>query len=67
MKVAFNQNNIWSYPLDEIYEDPCYNCIFRLENDTCILADFIKDNFNNLFDCCNGIFISESLSDVFKL
>jgi hypothetical protein len=68
MKAAYNQNDLGLYPLDEIYEDPCDNCIFiRPENYTCILADFGESNFDELPVCCNAIFIPESLSNIFEL
>jgi hypothetical protein len=68
MKAAYNQNDLGLYPLNEIYEDPCDNCIFiRSENYTCILADFGEDNFDELPRCWNAIFISEPLSDIFEL
>ena len=68
MKAAYNQNNLEFYPLDEIYEDPCDNCIFiRPEKYTCILADFGEDNFDELPGCWNGIFIPEPLSNIFEL
>lgn len=68
MKAAYNQNDLGLSPLDEIYEDPCDNCIFiRPENYTCILADFGESNFDELPVCCNAIFIPESLSNIFEL
>lgn len=68
MKAAYNQNDLGLYPLDEIYKDPCDNCIFiRPENYTCILADFGESNFDELPVCCNAIFIPESLSNIFEL
>lgn len=68
MKAAYNQNDLGLYPLDEIYENSCANCIFiRPENYTCILADFGEDNFDELPRCWNAIFISEPLSNIFEL
>lgn len=68
MKAAYNQNDLGLYPLDEIYEDPCDNCIFiRLDNYTCILADFGENNFDELPICCNAIFTPELLSNIFEL
>lgn len=68
MKAAYNQNDLGLYLLDEIYEDPCDNCVFiRPENYTCILADFGEDNFDELPRCWNAIFIPEPLSNIFKL
>ena len=68
MKAAYNQNDLGLYPLDEIYEDPCDNCIFlNSEKYTCILADFGEDSFNELPRCENAIFISEPLSNIFEL
>ena len=68
MKAAYNQNDLGLYPLDEIYEDPCDNCMFiRPENYTCILANFVGDNSNELPRCWNAIFIPEPLSNIFEL
>lgn len=68
MKAAYNQNDLGLYPLDEIYEDPCDNCIFiRPEKYTCILADFGEDTFEELPKCWSGIFIPEPLSNIFEL
>jgi hypothetical protein len=68
MRAAYNQNDLGLYPLDEIYEDPCENCIFLpLEKSTCVLADFGEDNFDELHGCWNGIFIPEPLSNIFEL
>lgn len=68
MKAAYNQNNFKLYPLDEIYENSCDNCIFiRSENHTCRLADFGDDAFDKLFTCWSGIFIPEPLSNIFEL
>lgn len=68
MKTAYNQNNIELYPLYGIYEDPCDNCIFmKSERNTCILADFGEDNFDELPKCWHAIFIPEPLSNIFEL
>ena len=68
MKAAYNQNNLGFHLLDEIYKDPCDNCIFiRPEKYTCILADFGEDSFFELSRCWNGIFIPEPLSNIFEL
>lgn len=68
MKAAYNQNNLGFCPLDEIYGDPCDNCIFiRPEKYTCILADFSESNFDELPGCWNGIFIPEPLNNIFEL
>jgi hypothetical protein len=68
MKAAYNQNDLGLYPLDEIYEDPCENCVFiRLKEGTCILANFGEDNFDELPMCSNAIFIPEPLSNIFEL
>ena len=68
MKAAYNQNDFWLYPLDEIYEDPCGHCIFkRPDNNSCILFDFGEDNSDELPECWNGIFIPEPLSNIFEL
>lgn len=68
MKAAYNQNDLGLCPLDEIYKDPCDNCIFiRPEKYTCILADFGEDNSDELPGCWNGIFIPEPLSNIFEL
>ena len=68
MKAAYNQNDLGLYPLDEIYEDPCENCIFLLlEKSICVLADFGEDNFDELPRCWNAIFIPEPLSNIFEL
>ena len=68
MKAAYNQNDLGLYPLNEIYEDPCDNCIFiRPDNCTCILVDFGESNFDELPICCNAIFTPEPLSNIFEL
>ena len=68
MKAAYNQNDLGLYPLDEIYEDPCDNCIFlRPKKRTCILVDFGEDNCDELPRCWNAIFIPEPLSNIFEL
>ena len=66
MKAAYNQNDLGLYPLDEIYEDPCDNCIF-IRPEKCVLADFGEDNFDELPRCWNAIFIPEPLSNIFEL
>ena len=68
MKAAYNQNDLGSHPLDEIYEDPCDNCLFIKPGEyTCILADFDEDSVDKLFRCWNSIFIPEPLSNIFEL
>jgi hypothetical protein len=68
MKAAYNQNNVELYHLNEVYADPCENCIFlRSEKSTCIVVDFGKDNFDELPGCWDGIFIPKPLSNIFKL
>lgn len=68
MKAAYNQNDLGLYPLNEIYYDPCENCIFlRSEKSTCILTEFGEDNFDELPRCFNAIFIPEPLSNIFEL
>lgn len=66
MKAAYNQYNLGLYPLDNMYKDPCENCIFcPTENSTCILAEFCEDNLDELPRCWNAIFTPEPLSDIF--
>ena len=71
MKVAFNQNDIELYPLDDEFSDDCENCVFlrniTTDSYTCILPDFEEDIFEQLPGCFNSIFIPESLSNIFKL
>lgn len=71
MKVAFNQNNIELYPLDDEFVHDCENCIFLRDVTpdlyTCILLDFGEDNFEKLPSCYSSIFIPESLSSIFNL
>lgn len=69
MRAAYNQDNVALYPLlDEIREDPCSNCMFlKPEDYTCILFDFGEENFYNLPECWNSIFIPEPLSNIFEL
>ncbi len=69
MKAAYNQNDLGLYPLDEIYEDPCDNCLFiRPGKHTCILlTDFDEGSVDELFRCWNSIFIPEPLSNIFEL
>lgn len=68
MKAAYNQNDLGLYPLDEIYENPCENCIFLLlEKPHCVLVDFGENNFDELPRCWNAIFIPEPLSNIFEL
>jgi hypothetical protein len=68
MRAAYNQDNVALYPLDEICEDPCDNCMFlKPEDYTCILFDFGEESFYNLPGCWNGIFIPEPLNNIFEL
>ena len=66
MKAAYNQNDLGLYPLDEIYEDSCENCIF-FDQKTCILLNFGEDIFDELPKCWDAIFIPEPLSNIFEL
>lgn len=68
MRAAYNQDDFALYPLDEICEDPCDNCMFlKPEDYTCILVDFGEENFDKLPGCWNSIFIPEPLSNIFEL
>lgn len=69
MKVSYNQYDIALFPTDSSWQDPCDNCIFinPEQNYTCTLADFGKDVIEILPSCGEGIFIPESLSNIFKL
>ena len=71
MKAAYNQNNLELYPIGEIYEDPCDNCIFlRPEKYTCALADFGENKFDEIFNCfdnVSSIFTQKPLSNIFEL
>lgn len=71
MKVAFNQNDVYLYPIDDKFNYDCENCVF-LRNTTpdqytCILLDFGEDAFEQLTRCYGSIFIPESLSSIFNL
>lgn len=72
MKASFNQNNIGLYPVDDEFVHDCENCIFlrAVASDfsyRCRLVYFGKEFYKRLPSCFESIFISEPLSDVFKL
>ena len=70
MKVAFNQNDIELYPVDNEFSHDCENCVLlrniAVDSYTCILPGFEEDIFEQP-DCFNSIFIPEPLSSIFKL
>lgn len=71
MKTSFNQNDIGLSSTDNEFINECKNCIFLYSITSnsyrCRLIDFGEEIFEELPNCFNFTFISEPLSDIFKL